>query len=447
MKGNQDSILISGGDKIQGEIELQGDKVASVHLLLGCLILDQITRIKNLTFCGDVLSILEWALEYQIADIELLGSNYLEIRPTSISNPDITPISNLRGSICLASALCLKYGTVIFPGKVSGCKFTDRRLDGHFRLIWQFCQLANLENPGIIGSKKATAKKISFDCATTFGPSVGITFHALLASIFFEGELQLTNVALEPVILEMIKLVGHYKVISIRNREIFISSKDNMTVQPHTVQIPNDYSALFTYVGVGMITKGQLLVNLKSEMPSPVETFFHRLNLSYHYRLREKQLEFDCRYFLHPGKIFCDVWPSIPSDIGPVLSASLCKTKGRTVIIDRIYDKRSSHVAGLNRMGYKISSSGNKVFVAGSKPHTGHIEVDAMDIRAGAALLIGSAGRPGLTTITNFNQILRGYASLQEALLSLGMNILEFSLDTNIERLKILFPEPGKPNV
>ncbi len=128
-----------------------------------------------------------------------------------------------------------------------------------------------------------------------------------------------------------------------------------------------------------------------------------------------------------PTDIVCDVWPHFPSDIAPIWSAAAAGKQGRARVTDRIYDKRSAHVPGLNSMGYDVRALGNVIEIVGDDPSAREtVDVIANDIRSGAALVIGAIGSNSeRVNIYQSHQIKRGYSDLPGELQKIGVNIEE----------------------
>lgn len=73
-------------------------------------------------------------------------------------------------------------------------------------------------------------------------------------------------------------------------------------------------------------------------------------------------------------------------------------------------------------MGINTQVSNNQLVIKGGNPIVG-AEVYADDLRAGAALLLAGLVADGVTTISNAEQIERGYENFVDKFESLGVNI------------------------
>ena len=115
-------------------------------------------------------------------------------------------------------------------------------------------------------------------------------------------------------------------------------------------------------------------------------------------------------------------YPGFHTDMHPQMVAFLSRANGTSVITENIYDARFRYIGELNRMGAEISTEAQHVVIRGVPALSG-CEVDACDIRAGAALALAGLVADGTTTIVNPHHIDRGYESFVEKLAGLGASI------------------------
>lgn len=80
------------------------------------------------------------------------------------------------------------------------------------------------------------------------------------------------------------------------------------------------------------------------------------------------------------------------------------------------------HADELAKMGANINVIDREAIVKGTRNLVG-TEVEATDLRAGAALIIAGLVAEGTTSISNIYHIDRGYESIEEKFTALGANI------------------------
>lgn len=414
--------ILKGGNKISGKVQAGGDKISSVHALFMSLLSTGKTILKNVSHCKDVLKITSWIKENNYADISLIN-NDLHIQPTGIE-VDLMGISKIRASICMVSPLTISNSQVSI-GNVGGCNFTDRPIDRHLSLI-EACNLRKtIKADSVLFCSTALPDELSFDCSTKYGPSVGVSCHAIMTAMKMKNEVRLFNIAKEPSVITLLNAIEKYqnRDYILKDRELIISSADEIDNNDIELDIPIDYTVAFTFISAAVATGGDVTITDMSEIPMWLKTKLDEMNITYN--KVEDGIHFECSNVNHIGEINFEPWPGFQSDMGPLLAASLLTIEGRSKFIEKVYEKRNSHVEGLKKMGYHVEGENSEVVVCGSKPNNENLTVYASDIRSGAALIIGALNRNAFTVVTNITQIKRGYSDFVNKLRNLGVDIYE----------------------
>jgi UDP-N-acetylglucosamine 1-carboxyvinyltransferase len=100
----------------------------------------------------------------------------------------------------------------------------------------------------------------------------------------------------------------------------------------------------------------------------------------------------------------------------------LATAAGRSAIRETVFEKRFGYVDELRRMGADIRVDGDTTIITGV-PQLSGAPVEAVDIRAGAAMVVAGLVAQGETEITNLENLDRGYDGLEEKLRGLGANV------------------------
>jgi UDP-N-acetylglucosamine 1-carboxyvinyltransferase len=90
-----------------------------------------------------------------------------------------------------------------------------------------------------------------------------------------------------------------------------------------------------------------------------------------------------------------------------------------SVVRDRVYPDRFTHVPELAKMGAKVDLSDRTLVIRGGAPLRG-ADVHAADIRAGGALVVAALAAQGTSRVSGVEYIDRGYERLAPRLASLG---------------------------
>ena len=105
-----------------------------------------------------------------------------------------------------------------------------------------------------------------------------------------------------------------------------------------------------------------------------------------------------------------------------VFSSMLCISKGTSIVVENIFENRYKYTLELNKMGAKTQIEGKTLIIKGTK-HLSGANVEAKDLRGGAALVLAGLVAKGKTRVKNIQYIQRGYENLENKLLNLGAKI------------------------
>ena len=115
-------------------------------------------------------------------------------------------------------------------------------------------------------------------------------------------------------------------------------------------------------------------------------------------------------------------YPGFPTDMQAIFSTTLTIAKGNSVVVENIFENRYKYVAELQRMGAKVTLEGRTAVIHGVRKLNG-VNVEATDLRGGAALVLAGLVAKGKTRVNNIEYILRGYENLDKKLSKLGAKI------------------------
>jgi UDP-N-acetylglucosamine 1-carboxyvinyltransferase len=128
------------------------------------------------------------------------------------------------------------------------------------------------------------------------------------------------------------------------------------------------------------------------------------------------------RKSIKPVGITTHPYPGFPTDLQAQFLALMATTPGVSIITEKVYPDRFMHIAELNRMGANIRREGSSAIIEGVKTLYG-APVMASDLRASAALVIAGLAAKGRTDIHRMYHLERGYESLEEKLIGLGVRV------------------------
>ena len=418
------SLSIQGGHRLSGKVRISGDKISTVHILLMSFFIESTLLIKNASLCGDAAFIIKWLEEEGIKKI-FIDENNLRILHLQNNKVSFQKVCKSRASICLLPGVVLKDKFATFY-KPKGCNFTLRPIDLHLKLA-RSLGIAVIQTSDSIKSRLISKKSVlQFSCKSKFGPSVGVTCSALFSSLQLNKRVVLTDIAIEPVVLticNLLKKIGNKVILDKKNRKVTILKikKWIQSDRPIVVNIEPDLTETLTLISAAISTKSCIeLRNYK--ITNSVKKFLNDLHINIQ-AISQNNSRFDCQNVINPRKTYVlDVWPALPSDIGPIICSALGSLGGGNAIIDRVYDKRESHLKELGKLGF-IFKNNKSGYLILDKVCIKELTVHASDIRAGASLVVAALGLKKKIFIHNYEQIERGYENLSEKLTSLGANI------------------------
>lgn len=413
-------LVIQGGVKLRGELEVHGAKNSSLPILAATILCDDTTVLHNCPNLTDVKAANE-ILKYIGCAIKVEGNTVI-IDPTNITKSEIPEylMRQMRSSIVFLGAIVSKLGKakISFPG---GCELGPRPIDLHLSGLRKLG--LNIKEEGgyldcSLESKKFTGSKISLSF-----PSVGATENIILAAVKAEGTTIITNAAQEPEILDLANYLNSCgaKIYGAGKSTVVIEGVDSLNGTEH--RIMPDRIVAATYLCCGAVTQGELLIrNLSSYDLESILPIIEEMGCkivtghdSIYIRGREKLKPIKClRTMPYPG---------FPTDAQSPLMAMSTIAEGTSMFVENIFENRFKVAGELIRMGSDISIEGKVAVVNGVEKLYG-ATVEASDLRGGAALVIAGLAAEGKTIIVNIGHIDRGYENIEENLKKIEAKII-----------------------
>lgn len=412
-----DKFIIYGGNRLNGEVVINGAKNAAVAIIPATILSDEICRIENVPNINDV-SIIAKILTDMGAKVRMLNKSTLEIDPRHVISPIASSelMRNMRASYYLMGALLGRFqrAVVSMPG---GCDFGVRPIDQHlkgFSALGAKCKLeagtVNIEADELVGSN------VYMDVV-----SVGATINIMLAAVKAKGITVIENAAKEPHIVDLANFLNCMGANIMGAGTDIIKIKGMEYLKGVTYSIIPDQIEAGTYMTIAAAVGGNVLV--RNIIPKHVESITAKLE-----EMGVTIIEYDdaIRVIREGDLNKCNVktmpHPGFPTDMQPQIVALLSIANGTSIVSEGVWDNRFRYVDELVRMGANISVDGKLAIVEGTNRLLG-TTVKATDLRAGAAMLVAGLAAKGVTTIENIHYIERGYENVINKLCALGADI------------------------
>ncbi len=420
-----DSLLITGGKKLNGEISVAGAKNACLPIFAACLLTDQKCVIKNVPNLSDIRFMAEILRELG-AEVKNCGDGIWEIQAKKISH--IAPydlVRKMRASICLLGPLSarLRKAEVSLPG---GCVIGARPVDLHIKGLKALnCKISIERGYLLVDARRIRGYHVYL--GGRFGSTVTGTANIMMAAILAPGTTVIENAACEPEIVDLAKMLVAMGALieGAGTHTIKIAGVPRLAGVTHTV-IPDRIEA-GTWIVIAIATKSDITV--KGAVREHLGSFLDMLECagcSFEYPTKNT-IRIDARKTkLKPIEAITLPYPGFPTDLQAQICALMTQVEGISVITERIYPERFMHVPELARMGANISREGSSAIICGKTKLSG-APVMASDLRASAALIIAALAAKGKTHIQRIYHLDRGYDSMDEKLRSLGAKVERIS--------------------
>ena len=416
-----DKIVISGGQKLKGKVNISGAKNAALAILPAVLLSDGVCVIENLPSISDITLMCK-ILEDLGAEVKLLSKGTLQIDPRKVKSgvASYELMRNMRASCYLLGALLGRFGEpiVYLPG---GCDFGIRPIDQHLKGFEVMGAKCSLDGGMIkVKSEKLVGNNVYLDVV-----SVGATVNIMLAAARAEGLTVIENAAKEPHIVDLANFLNCMGADIVGAGTDVIKIKGVKKLSGITYSIIPDQIEAGTYLVAAAATRGE--ITIENVIPKHLESITAKLKeIGAELTEGTDFVHIKCDKELKKCNVKTMPHPGFPTDMQPQITALLSIVPGTSVVTEAVWDNRFRYIEELRRMGANISVDGRTAVIEGVKELDG-APVKATDLRAGAALVIAGLAAKGTTVIDEIRHIERGYEEIIEKFQSLGANIKKVS--------------------
>lgn len=411
-------IVVQGGKRLEGEISIHGAKNSALPILAAAVLVGGETTLYNcprLTDCDASLRILSALGCGCRREGNCVTINSSALTATAISN---TLMREMRSSIIFMGALLgrARQCRLSFPG---GCEIGARPIDFHLAAFRRMGAVVREEHGYLIG----TAEKLKGARITLPLPSVGATENIMLAAVLADGTTEIHNAAREPEIADLSRFLEKCgaRISGAGSETITIEGVPKLHGCDFTIM--PDRIAAATYLCCGAATRGELmLTKADSRSMEPILSVLEQIGCSV-YSFGEDCVYLNARKRLKaPPMIRTAVHPGFPTDAQPALMALCTTLPGTSIFVETVFENRYRHVGELTRLGARINVEGRVAVVEGVDRLSG-AELEATDLRGGAALVTAGLFAEGVTKIGKACYIYRGYEELEARLRGVGADI------------------------
>ena len=410
-----DKLIVEGGNRLQGEVAIGGAKNSALKLMAASLLAEGQTVIENVPRIADCATMAE-VLEHLGAGVSR-EDHSIAIDTSSVRSQE-TPyelVSRMRASIVVLGPLLARYGRarVAMPG---GCNIGSRSIDLHTRGLERMGVHFEFEHGYLeaTGDLQGTVFSLDF-------PSVGATENLLMAAVGARGTTVIENAAREP---EIVDLAAFLQAMGARiggagTPTIEIEGVDRF--EPVRHRVISDRIEAGTFAIAVCATQGDVL--LRGARGDHMDLPLSKLDEA-GAEIRVEPEVVGVRMERRPfGVDFVTLpYPGFATDLQPQMMAMLSLARETSILTENVFESRFMFVDELIRMGADIRVEGHHAVIRG-QDRLSAAPVRALDIRAGAAMVIAALVAEGTSEISDAHYVDRGYEDFEGKLGALGARI------------------------
>ena len=418
-----DSLIISGGRRLEGVLTAAGAKNAALPILAATLLTRESCVLKRVPVLRDISTMLT-LLSSLGADITRAEGDAVTVQAESVAHltAPYDLVKTMRASILVLGPLLARYGKaeVSFPG---GCSIGSRPVDLHIRALEAMGATVTVKGGYIVAEAQAglSGTDFTFDTVT-----VGGTENAVMAAALANGRTILRNAAREPEIVDLVQF------LRAMGADIEGEGTDTLTVtgvdalRGTSWRVMPDRIEAGTYLVAAAATRGKVRIEgiapqLLGVVRDKLEEAGAGINEG------DDWIALDMQG--HRPKavdIVTEPYPGFPTDMQAQFTAMNAVAEGSCSVTETVFENRLMQAHEMRRMGAEILIDGDSAHITGQATLQG-APVMASDLRASASLVIAALVASGETRIDRIYHIDRGYENIEGNLQCLGANIRRIS--------------------
>jgi UDP-N-acetylglucosamine 1-carboxyvinyltransferase len=411
-----DKIIIHGGRRLKGEVQVSGAKNSALPLLFGTLLapgihqLANVPDLRDIATAGKLLTVLG-------ADVSRTGDRFaIDAENIRSVEAPYDLVRTMRASVLALGPLLARLGhaRVSLPG---GCAIGARPINLHLKGLETMGARIELDH----GYVEARARRLQGARIYLDIPTVGGTENLMMAATLARGTTVLENAACEPEIVDLADaLIGMgARIEGAGTDRVIIEGVDEL--RPMDFSVMPDRIEAGTFMVAAAMTRGN--VKVAGARIDHVEALVAKLiEAGVEVAEEEGGLRVKGLRHIRSVNIKTRPHPGFPTDMQAQFMALMALGDGTSVITENVFENRFMHVCELQRMGADITIEGPTATVRGIKALRG-APVMATDLRASASLVLAGLAADNTTEVARIYHLDRGYERLEEKFRQLGAEI------------------------
>ena len=415
----RDSIHVVGGQQLNGSVRVSGAKNATLPIMAAALLTDEPCVIDNVPILADIFVMAE-LLRHLGATVEVDEAGHrvtIQARDIVHNYAPEELVKQMRASFLVSGPILSRTG-LIETTPPGGCKLGSRPVDVDVRGFKRMGATFESKDGGYrITAPRLTGAEIYMDYPSHTG-----TENLLMAATLARGTTTIVNAASEPEIAavgNVLKEMGA-RIDGLGTPHIRIEGVDRLHGFQATI-LPDRLEAGTFAIGA-VITGGEVILEQVNERDMiPLTSKLRESGAEVWWSGRSMLVRANCQ--LEALEVQALPFPGFPTDLQAAFAVLLTQARGTSRVFDRVYNDRLQYVHELKKMGARFELVSNQeARFYGPTKLTG-AEVTALDIRAGACLVLAGLIAEGGSTISEIHHLRRGYEDIVDKFKSLGADI------------------------
>lgn len=416
-----DKLLITGGNRLHGEVTISGAKNAALPILCASLLAETPLHLSSVAALKDIDTTIKLLDTMGVKIVRQGDQVTLDASEVASFEATYDMVKTMRASILVLGPLLARFGTarVSLPG---GCAIGSRPVDLHIKglqamgaaihITHGYIQASTLHLP----NRRLQGARYYMDLVTVTG-----TENLMMAAALAEGTTVLENAAKEPEVVDLAEMLIKMgaKISGAGTDVITIEGVERLHGTTHNVVC--DRIEAGTYMVAAAMTGGEVkLLNARADLLDAVIEKLREAGATVTSEGDTITVKSDGK--LKAVNIRTAPHPAFPTDMQAQFMALNAVAEGVAKVTETIFENRFMHVQEMQRMGADISIDGNTALVKGVSALDG-ATVMATDLRASASLVLAGLVAKGETVIERIYHLDRGYEYLEEKFNALGANV------------------------
>jgi UDP-N-acetylglucosamine 1-carboxyvinyltransferase len=414
-----DRLVIRGGKRIEGSVQVCGAKNAALPQIAAALLCSDRLELANVPEVTDVNTMLDLMKEFGMVSSRGPG-RVLTLDASGVRNAQASYdlVRRMRASILVLAPLLARFGSarVSLPG---GCAIGARPIDLHLKVLSTLGAEVDIAG-GYIEARTKSGGLLGGRIVLS-SPSVGATETALMAAVLARGETEILNAARDPEITDLAHCLTAMgaRIESPGTHRMLVQGVDRLGKARH--ELITDRIEAGTYAIAAAITGGHLeILGAHLEHLGSVSAMLESAGSQIW--PTDRGLMVVRSGDLKAIDVNTEPYPGFPTDLQAQFMALMAIASGASVVRETVFESRFMHVPELCRLGANISLQGSTALVRGVE-HLRGAEVMATDLRASVSLVLAALVAEGETTVHRIYHLDRGYEALDRKLVQCGADI------------------------